>query len=485
MFLHPRRTLFLAASLLWTSAAPSAITQAQQAIRVETKQVLVPVIVFDRDSANRRMNSSVLYDAKEQEAALSASYVHGLTVADFRVLDDGKEQPIQSVTEEEFFYWDVRDNKGYHTEYIGPGGGKWSMTQWPPGVGGDVAGSPHYLIAYNLPASPEGSCHQIKVRVKGHSAAVMARPEYCNVEGSASDPIFPTTLGKEMETFQASENKTMVNLSLTTLSLHRKSGVSRVHVVVEWPWERFDHGNKSRAKFLLGMIFDKQGNRVTRFSDSGDRSYVYFTNVNAKSVIVGSEERYERQLDLSPGDYQVRVVVSDGKNFGRAEIPLIVDNYDGKEFTVSSLSICRQIDDFSAYGHESRLPGTWAAKLPESYIPLLSNGIQFKPASNTRFKNGESLYTYFEVYEPLLASADSQVTVEIQLRVVDARTGATLTAPEAISAAKYIKPGDSVIPIGRGIDISKLPSGSYRLEIRATDSIGKSTAWRTTDFSIE
>jgi hypothetical protein len=42
-----------------------------------------------------------------------------------------------------------------------------------------------------------------------------------------------------------------------------------------------------------------------------------------------------------------------------------------------------------------------------------------------------------------------------------------------------------VIPIGRGIDISKLPNGSYRLDVQATDSTGKSTAWRTANFTVE
>ena len=64
-------------------------------------------------------------------------------------------------------------------------------------------------------------------------------------------------------------------------------------------------------------------------------------------------------------------------------------------------------------------------------------------------------------------------------------TGAALSAPESINTAQYIKPKDPVVPIGRGIDISKLPSGSYRLEIRATDSTGKTTPWKKATFTVE
>jgi hypothetical protein len=35
------------------------------------------------------------------------------------------------------------------------------------------------------------------------------------------------------------------------------------------------------------------------------------------------------------------------------------------------------------------------------------------------------------------------------------------------------------------MDIRKLPKGSYRLDVQATDSTGKSTPWRTANFTIE
>jgi hypothetical protein len=45
--------------------------------------------------------------------------------------------------------------------------------------------------------------------------------------------------------------------------------------------------------------------------------------------------------------------------------------------------------------------------------------------------------------------------------------------------------GSSIIPVGRGMDISKLPIGSYRLDVQATDSTGKSTPWRSANFTVE
>ena len=40
--------------------------------------------------------------------------------------------------------------------------------------------------------------------------------------------------------------------------------------------------------------------------------------------------RYETQLTLPPGEYQLQVIVSDGKKFGRSQTPMTVDSLDKK-----------------------------------------------------------------------------------------------------------------------------------------------------------
>ena len=146
-------------------------TPAQDAIRVETNQVVVPAFVLDEDRTYRLWKNPenlarglLAGDMKLVDAIAEGIVIRGLTTADFHVFDDGKEQVIQNVSYERSVYWDVRDNGGHHTEYIGPGGGKWSTAEWPPGGIGDIE-PPHYLVAYALPESPEGSCHKIELKV--------------------------------------------------------------------------------------------------------------------------------------------------------------------------------------------------------------------------------------------------------------------------------------------------------------------------------
>jgi hypothetical protein len=356
--------------------------------------------------------------------------------------------------------------------------------EWPNGTIGDVA-PPQYLISYALPESPDGSCHQIKIKVNRRNALITARSEYCNTNDSSSDPLKGAKLGEQLERELAVPQNRNFDISLTAIALYSNNAADRVHVSLDWPWESLK--GKARTKGVLGVIFRKDGSLVTRFSDVADRYGVpdreFWRPFHGDRPEINLiENRYDGQVELPPGEYELRVVLGDGTRFGRAEIPLNVESYGRNTLSISPVSLCKQVSDVSV--NARKLPGAWNAKLPGGYVPLVSNDTEFRPTSNTQFKPSDSLYVYFEVYEPLL-EGNSQVTVAFQIRIVDLRTGDVKSDPQPISAKPYSKSDSSIIPIGRGIDISKLPKGSYRLDVRATDSTGKGTDWRSVEFTIE
>jgi hypothetical protein len=496
MFLEARYKLALFVFLLYVSTACSPITAAQDPIRVETNQVLVPVVVIDRERKRlwdldpRNLNQAVLDgDTHLAERILDSTVVQGLAPADFQVFEDDKPQEIQSVTYQRSLYWNLRDNQGHHTEFAGPGGGRWSTAEWPPGWLFDGMQS-YYVLSYSPPESPEGSCHQIKVKVHRRDVFVAARSEYCNVKHAASDPVKATPLGDRMENAVFAAKTDKLSMSLVASELYTKEGPSRVHVTLEWPWNSLHDG--LRTKSVLGMVFAKDGSLATRFSDLSDRSGIpdriaYRENYNSEFLtdILVTESRYERQLALFPGEYSIRVVLSDGTIFGRVEMPLSVEGHDGRELAISPISICKQIVDISGFSphRANETPGASAIQRFADYEPLVSNDIEFKPTGNTRFKKGGTLYTYFEIYEPS-TEGQSPAAVQFQMRIVDLKTGEVKSDSQPISATPYMNAGSSIIPVGRGMDISKLPIGSYRLDVRATDSTGKSTAWRSANFTV-
>jgi len=487
-----KRNVRILALMVATSSLCSLALAQDDSIRVQTNQVLVPVIVVDKKRFDQVGKEGSIYTNLPGmvNAVASSMLVHNLTAADFQVLDDGKEQAIQNVAEETGLYWDVRDNIGHHTEYIGPGGGKWSSAEWPPGLTGDIEAPQHYLIAYAVPESPEGSCHHISVKVNRPNILVAARSEYCNTSHSASDPLKGTTLGAQMESHLASTSGNKVYISLLATTFYSANEAPRVHVALDWPWESL---KAESSKGVLGMVFNKEGSLVTRFSDLADREGVsdrdwpnWPGHTKARGEMREVENRYETQVTLPPGRYDLRVVLGDGNRFGRAEIPFTVDALDAKELAISAVSLCKQIDDVSASssGRASTLAGAWTAKLSGNYAPLVSDDIEFKPTGDTRFKKDDTLYTYFEVYEPLLA-AEPSPTVDFRVRIVDLKTGEVRSDSPPVSAAPYVKAGSPVIPIGRRTNISNLPKGSYRLDVQATDSAAKTTPWRSVNFTVE
>ncbi len=488
---HTLMWAVLVGSATICTTAPATI--AQDPIRVQTNEVLVPVFVWDKERGRvQRQHPENLHrailagDAQLVDKISEEIVIRDLTAADFQLFDDGKEQAIHKVTYERTLYWDMRDNTGHHTEYLGSGGGKWSTVEWPPNFIGDLA-PPHYLIAYALPESPNGSCHQVKVTVNRPNAEVSARNEYCNTNHSPFDPLDGTKLGKQLENDIAAPQNNNIDISVLAIVFHWNGDATRVHISVDWPWESLR--GKTRTKGILGMILRKDGSLVTRFSDLADRFGVPDSEVKQwwphhgdRPEINLVENRYDGQVELTPGEYELRVALGDGTRFGRAKIPLTVDSLDRRALAISSVSLCKKISDVSDYAR--KLSGAWTTKLPGSYVPLVSNETEFKPTSNTRFRARETLYVYFEVYEPL-PEGNPQVTVDFQIRIVDVKTGELKSDSSPISASPYLKAGSSIIPIGRGIDISKVPKGSYRLDLRATDSTGKSTDWRSVNFTIE
>ena len=349
-------------------------TPAQEAIRVETNQILVQVFVLDKDRLDRLRNdpetlfrAALAGDMKTVDAITDGVVIRGLTTADFHVFDDGKEQIIENVSDVRTPYRDVRDNAGHHTEFVGRGGGKWSTVEWTPGLIADIV-LPSYVIAYALPDSPENSCHRIRVTVNRGHALVGARNEYCNVKHDASDPLKGTKLGTQLENKIASTKDDRVDVSLLAIPLFTNSNAARVHISVDWSWG--SRQPQSTTIGVLGLIFKKDGTPVTRFSDlagSADTRESEWAKLPSSGTRHdGKWTHYEIQLNLPAGAYNLQVVLGDGTRFGHAEIPLTVDGYDRNELIISGVSLCKRISDVAANSSldTPNLPGAWGPKLP-------------------------------------------------------------------------------------------------------------------------
>jgi hypothetical protein len=153
--------LFGATVLCWASISV-AQGGSPLTIRVEAKEVVVPVVVVDKSDV-REMNLPGI-EAEEFDKEIT-----GLTLKDFRVFEDGKEQKVQNLDIEP---WAVQAQDEFSPRGI------W----WHPitsSQGQTTLSFPlHiYRLSYIPPPALEGSCHRIKISINHHHATVSAPTE--------------------------------------------------------------------------------------------------------------------------------------------------------------------------------------------------------------------------------------------------------------------------------------------------------------------
>ncbi len=418
----------------------------------------------------------------------------GADPKDFHVFGDGVEQKIQSLTFglSENGLWDVRDNFGHHyIDFYAPMG-KWTFPEESPGrtfTAYEVL--PTYRLTYAPPKSPEGFCHRINVTVDRWDALVSARKSYCSFEREASDLLRGTKFGKQLENVVTSHDSGSIPLFATASVFRNGAAEGRVDVALEFPpkavkihW--LGCGDFYTFLGILGRFRNQQGSLVSRFSDdaSSERAFSRVTCADDERPF-GSlrawhiPNGYEEQIYLPSGQYDLQIVLGDKSKYGKLEIPVSIPAYGQQELLLSSIAVCKRYLDAARAAKEAV-----AANLAPQYMPLTSKGSQFTPAGNTRFRKGEPLIAYFEVYEPLLVPNPS-AKVQVRLKITNQHSGEIKTDTGFRPADSWIEPGSSAIHIAENIARDQLTPGSYRLEVQASDSAGRSTNWQAASFSIE
>jgi len=498
--------------------------------QVQSNLVVVRVMVVDRrvwrDGASAAGQKcafaaeQALYRLPATEPYLPPEcdgiFIRGLTAKDFHLLVDGEEQKIESVTSESAGLR-VRDNQGLHHTFSQTPAGIWSTTDFPVpryiytgAVGYGLEARNRYDISFVPQGSGSVGCHTMRVKVDRRNSIVAARDEYCAGE-SPSDILNGSSFGNGLERDLASGQPGRIPLDLQTAVLEGDRGGGRVRIALEFPMAVL-HRHWSQDWFeqatigVLGMIYKQNGPLAFRFSDfacctpysSGAKFGMQGTSLDRFTAIAErlglpagfvSKElasietgtlptRYETHFDLPPGEYDLRIILSDGENFGRAEAHLKVENNDGKEFALSSVMLCNRF--LVAHVAETEMK---AANFAPQYVPLVSKGVQVTPAGDTTFSPSETLIAYFEVYAPQLATG-TEPGIQAHMRIVDAKNGALVKDFPVVDAATYEQAGSTVIPIARAVPIANLPKGQYRLEVQATDSPGHSTPWQAANFTI-
>ena len=169
-----------------------------------------------------------------------------------------------------------------------------------------------------------------------------------------------------------------------------------------------------------------------------------------------------------------------GDGFGKLESPLVVGTYQTNEFNVSGVALSKE----SRPTTDLRLDVD--ALLLDDQTPLIANGKRIIPFGSSRFKKTDPAGFYFEIYEPLLATAgpDNRPEVGVQIRTLDRQTGQTKTDSGVLKLNTQTANASGMLPVSVTMPLTQVEAGSYLLEVRALDSAGNSVR-RVTPFEVE
>ncbi len=335
----------------------------------------------------------------------------------------------------------------------------------------------YYVLGYTPPASDEGSCHLLKVKVERSGTVARWRTGYCN--GKPADMLAGKPEEKQLENRMTGSQPGTIAASMLAPYFYTSVNTARVNLAIEIPPNavKFEKqkGKQHATVNVAGIAYTLDGTVAARFSDSINLD---FEDKKGVDEFNSKPFHYETQFDVAAGHYNLKVVFNPqgADNFGKLEVPLVIDPFDGKQFTMSAVALSKSVHPVSQMGQ------TLDATLLEDRTPLVTQGLQVIPSGSDQFKKADRAAFYVELYAPALTGPNPP-TIGVKMTVVDRKTGEKKI--DTGGAAVDAKAGSPLVPVGLKLPVGELPPGSYRLELKGVDSAGNVTAPRTADFEVQ
>jgi VWFA-related protein len=334
-----------------------------------------------------------------------------------------------------------------------------------------------YVLGFKPVESPDGSCHSLRVRTVRAGLEVTARDAYCN--SKAPDLLAGKVEGKALEARAASPSAGNATATIELPYFYNSPGIALVDLAMEMDLTNLkfarQNGKQHAELDLLGLTYGADGEVAARFSDT-----VPFDFATAQEAEAFRKQpyRYEHQFRLPAGRYNVRVAFSSGEqSFGKAEAPLMIDPWDGQRLALGGIALAsetRKVPDLASDLDPSLLEG---------HKDLIAASAEISPSGGSRFSHSAPCFGYLEVYDASLAGLNPP-RFGLAVRVFDQRSGDQKDA-KAVDLAKFVRPGNPVIPVLIDVPIASLPTGSYRLEAKVVRTPGNESVARTVEFSVE
>lgn len=324
----------------------------------------------------------------------------------------------------------------------------------------------YYVLGFTPPDSPSETCHALKVKTDRGGLTLRARSSYCT--GGAPSLVTANPVDNDLAKRAAASQSGDIEASMQLPFFYESPGVARVDVVMSIQPGSFKLAEKQGRLHadvnILGIASTPDGETGGRFNDTLTLDFDAADQTWKQKPV-----RYQKEFKIAPGQDTLTVVFSTGgESFGKLTRPLTIEPYQPGKLALSGLAL----------GTETRREADSAASsLFDDRAALSVNGIEYVPAGSAVFSRSDQPFCYFEIYP-----AGSGPAHRLELRVLDAKSGNA--AWDSGEAKVELPMGKTSVPVSVSVPAAKLAPGSYRLEVKVTDTMG-ATAQRSAPFEVK
>lgn len=349
--------------------------------------------------------------------------------------------------------------------------------------------SSYYILAYASTNSAEdGKYRRIQVKLTGSLAAMKYKLDFRQGYYAPSSFTHMTSADKESQLEQAlaSENPvTDLPMAVEVDYFRLAKAKYFVPVSVKIPGSALSFkskGSKAATEMdFIGQVRDEKGRTATAVRDT--------IPLKVDQTTAGEVGRRQIQYDtgftLPAGAYTLRFVAREngqGKA-GTFEAPFIIpDLASGNSLRISSVILSNQRQPV-----KSQIAGVGNNKKILADNPLIdSQGNKVVPNVTRVFRPGQTMFVYFEVYDPATPEGAQQNfrMASISSSVALYQNGKKVLETPAVRANRFNPKGDNVLPVRLQASLKDLKPGQYTCQVNVIDELGRKFAFPRTAIAV-
>ena len=341
--------------------------------------------------------------------------------------------------------------------------------------------SSYYILGYySKNTAPDGKYRHIKVQLVNSQVASNVRPLQYKEGYYASkvfqkftaadkeqqlqealtlgDPLSDLPMVLEVDYFRVAQNRYFVPISVkipgSEVTLAKKGALQTAD---------FD---------FIGVVHDAQGKTLANLPNWATLGVRDEIKVELKDAEAAQLEKrnfqYDAGLTLPPGSYSIRFLARENQTgkMGTFETP----------FTIPDLAAEKSLRLSSVVFSNDRKPVTAAVgsagndKRAMANNPLIEDGQKLVPSITRVFRKNQTMYVYFEVYDP---ATDQQKAPDIRAEMYLLRGARRVYTSQRAEVTQLDKSRPGVARVTFQVPLAKLASGRYTAQVSVIDENGK------------